>query len=72
MAAFVGRCSKRVETGLPELQTPPIFEVVAPPSVPMYTCWAVLIGGESYYRSTSAAELHRERRRYIVEAPLQK
>jgi hypothetical protein len=47
MAAFVGRWSRRVETGLPVLQTPPIFEVVAPPSVPMYTCCAVLIGGES-------------------------
>ena len=35
---FVDRWSNRVDTGLPVLQTPPIFEVVAPPSVPMYTC----------------------------------
>jgi hypothetical protein len=34
----VGRCNSRVETTVPSCHTPPTFDVVAPPSVPMYTC----------------------------------
>src|SRR5690242_15621173 len=34
---FVGRCSSLVETALPSCHTPATLDVVAPPSVPMYT-----------------------------------
>ena len=32
---LVGRCRSWVETVVPSPQTPPTFDVVAPPSVPM-------------------------------------
>src|SRR5580704_7053228 len=40
---FVGRCSSLVETVVPSAQTPPTLDMVAPQSVPMKTCWLVLM-----------------------------
>src|SRR5262245_58675475 len=43
---LVGRWSNLVEMVVPSDQTPPIFDIVAPQSVPMKICLVVLMAGE--------------------------
>src|SRR5450755_2762677 len=40
---LVARWCSLVETVVPSAQTPPTFDMVAPQSVPMKTCWFVLM-----------------------------